>query len=311
MDNTKAMPRLVLKRGKFSRSSGQWPDEDYDVLADGKVVGRIYEDASASTPPELRWFWSVTEIVPATPGVTNGHAATLEEAMAKFRAAWGKARAPFEAIEFRDGDVFTDLADGVRPETPPSDDYIRFDEIEDVLASVDLVALLAPLVRDQPQHWKWVIIGAHSALQDAMVCALRDSSSTSILTKKSAAETLDWLGADEATRGKYPKERLADFEDLMRRCVRGAPNCEPLVLTHQQCRDIRRLHRAFRNNFAHFVPKGWSIEKVGLPRIIGAALDVLRELMNRSQVAYHMEEDQRTRLNSALHTAELALRWRE
>ena len=40
--------------------------EDFDVLADGKVVGRIYEDASASTPPELRWFWSVTAIVPAT-----------------------------------------------------------------------------------------------------------------------------------------------------------------------------------------------------------------------------------------------------
>jgi hypothetical protein len=26
-----------------SRSSGQWSDEDYDVLADGKVIGRIYE----------------------------------------------------------------------------------------------------------------------------------------------------------------------------------------------------------------------------------------------------------------------------
>jgi hypothetical protein len=37
-------------------------------------------------PPELRWFWSVTAIVPATPGVTNGTAATLEEAKAKFRA---------------------------------------------------------------------------------------------------------------------------------------------------------------------------------------------------------------------------------
>jgi hypothetical protein len=24
---------LILKRGKFSRSSGQWQDEDYDVLA--------------------------------------------------------------------------------------------------------------------------------------------------------------------------------------------------------------------------------------------------------------------------------------
>jgi hypothetical protein len=33
------------------------------VLADGKVVGRIYADASASTPPDMRWFWSITAIV--------------------------------------------------------------------------------------------------------------------------------------------------------------------------------------------------------------------------------------------------------
>jgi hypothetical protein len=26
------MTGLVLKRGKFSRSSGQWQDEDYDVF---------------------------------------------------------------------------------------------------------------------------------------------------------------------------------------------------------------------------------------------------------------------------------------
>jgi hypothetical protein len=58
------------------------------VLADGKVVGRIYEQGGIG----LRWFWSVTEIVPATPGVTNGTAATRVEAMAKFRAAWEKAR---------------------------------------------------------------------------------------------------------------------------------------------------------------------------------------------------------------------------
>ena len=42
------MTQLILKRGRASRSSGQWSDEDYDVLADGKVVGRIYGDESAS-----------------------------------------------------------------------------------------------------------------------------------------------------------------------------------------------------------------------------------------------------------------------
>jgi len=81
---------LILKRGKFSRSSGSWKDEDYDVLADGKVVGRILEEGSRFGPPELRWGWSITAIVPATPA-THGTAATREEAMAKFRAAWEKA----------------------------------------------------------------------------------------------------------------------------------------------------------------------------------------------------------------------------
>jgi hypothetical protein len=48
--------RLLLKRAKFSRPSGQWQDEDYDVLAGGKVVGRIYEQGGVGTPPDMRWF---------------------------------------------------------------------------------------------------------------------------------------------------------------------------------------------------------------------------------------------------------------
>jgi hypothetical protein len=38
---------LVLKRASASRPPGQWKDEDYDVLADGTVVGRIYDDGSS------------------------------------------------------------------------------------------------------------------------------------------------------------------------------------------------------------------------------------------------------------------------
>jgi hypothetical protein len=86
------MAGLILKRASASRSSGTWKDNDFDVLADGKVVGRIYEQGSASTPLELRWFWSITEIVPAVQNVTHGHAATLDEAKAKFREMWTRAR---------------------------------------------------------------------------------------------------------------------------------------------------------------------------------------------------------------------------
>jgi hypothetical protein len=35
------MSLLILKRASTSRPSGEWSDDDYDVLADGIVVGRI------------------------------------------------------------------------------------------------------------------------------------------------------------------------------------------------------------------------------------------------------------------------------
>jgi hypothetical protein len=56
-------------------------------------VGRIYEPTgSRFDPPKLRWFWSITAIVPAVPNMTNGYAPTREEAMAKFRAGWENAK---------------------------------------------------------------------------------------------------------------------------------------------------------------------------------------------------------------------------
>jgi hypothetical protein len=37
----KIMPSLILKRASASRTSGEWNDDDFDVLADGVAVGRI------------------------------------------------------------------------------------------------------------------------------------------------------------------------------------------------------------------------------------------------------------------------------
>jgi hypothetical protein len=42
-----------LKRATASRSSGQWKDNDFDVLANGIVVGRIFK--STSSPVGSSW----------------------------------------------------------------------------------------------------------------------------------------------------------------------------------------------------------------------------------------------------------------
>jgi hypothetical protein len=180
-----------------------------------------------------------------------------------------------------------------------ANDYVRFDQYEDMLVSLELVAHVAPLACEKPQHWKWMVVGAHSALQGAMVCALADSTGTSILTKKSAREMLAWLNADPATRGPDPDERLADFGELLKRCIARS---DLLVLTPKQRKDIRSLHDHFRNNFVHFTPKGWSIEKAWLPRMVGTAMDAAEVLMRQHNVIVHIDEDQQQRLTDALTT---------
>jgi hypothetical protein len=49
---------LTLKRASASRSSGEWSDDDYDVLADGVVVGRIFK--AEASPPGSPWLWTLT-----------------------------------------------------------------------------------------------------------------------------------------------------------------------------------------------------------------------------------------------------------
>jgi hypothetical protein len=49
--------KLILKRASASRPSGEWNDDDFDVLADGAVVGRIFK-ANAS-PVGVPWMWTL------------------------------------------------------------------------------------------------------------------------------------------------------------------------------------------------------------------------------------------------------------
>jgi hypothetical protein len=48
---------MILKRGSASRPSGEGSDDDFDVLVDDEVVGRIMEvhAAAVGTP----WMWTL------------------------------------------------------------------------------------------------------------------------------------------------------------------------------------------------------------------------------------------------------------
>jgi hypothetical protein len=48
---------LILKRASASRSSGEWSDDDFDVLANGVVLGRIFKANAA--PVGMPWMWTL------------------------------------------------------------------------------------------------------------------------------------------------------------------------------------------------------------------------------------------------------------
>ena len=74
---------LLLKRAALSRQSGKWDDDDFDVLADGVVVGRIFKAGAA--PVGLPWMWTMLFDYRWP---THGYAASRETAMAAFAKSW-------------------------------------------------------------------------------------------------------------------------------------------------------------------------------------------------------------------------------
>jgi hypothetical protein len=81
---------LILKRASASRPSAEWNDDDFDVLADGVVVGRIFKANAA--PVGTPWMWTLAFGRHEDRTPTHGYEATREEAMAAFAKSWRRER---------------------------------------------------------------------------------------------------------------------------------------------------------------------------------------------------------------------------
>jgi hypothetical protein len=175
--------------------------------------------------------------------------------------------------------------------------YARFDEIDNVLASLEMMVVLAAELRKKRRGtlWKWMVIGAHDALQGAIVCAVADSTGTNVLNKVSAKEMLQFLRGEAAG---YPRKFMAKFNVLLRHAKIKMSDVE------KKC--IRQLPR-MRNDFVHFTPKSWSIEIGYMAKSVAAGLHAVEELMGRDAVKYRMTGNKKRRLASSIHTVVAAI----
>jgi hypothetical protein len=77
---------LILRRASAFRLSGEWNDDDYDVLCSGAVVGRIMQ--AAAVPVGMSWMWTLAFGPHEDRTPTHGYAETRGAAMAAFAKSW-------------------------------------------------------------------------------------------------------------------------------------------------------------------------------------------------------------------------------
>jgi len=76
--------RLTLRRTRF----GDYvPADDYEVMSDGRAIGRIYRP-HAGAPRDLPWEWTITGAVVAPAFRNQGFEPTFEEAKTAFATTW-------------------------------------------------------------------------------------------------------------------------------------------------------------------------------------------------------------------------------
>jgi hypothetical protein len=80
------MTSLILKRASASRPSGEWSEDDFDVLTDNAVVGRIFKVHAA--PQGTPWMWTLAFGHHEDRSPTHDYAATREDAMVAFAKSW-------------------------------------------------------------------------------------------------------------------------------------------------------------------------------------------------------------------------------
>ncbi len=82
----------------------------------------------------------------------------------------------------------------------------------------------------------------------------------------------------------------------------------PLKLSDSQKDSIDWLKKILRNNFEHYIPKGWSIEMHVLPRISMDILDVIRFLSVETFRYQNLNQTQQRKIKSIVYQGKKLLK---
>jgi hypothetical protein len=158
--------------------------------------------------------------------------------------------------------------------------------------AIDFLEKAAEFVgRSDDYKWKWVSISLHAALYAFAICAIRGTGP-------------DRVAVYRKEKGKQVR-RLIGFPEALKRCqqeeyMHQYVHSKVLKLRKDEEWAIQKISETLRNSFQHYLPKFWSIEVSGMPRIVKDVSRVIRFLALESGNLPLLEESGENRIRRAL-----------
>jgi hypothetical protein len=174
--------------------------------------------------------------------------------------------------------------------------WLRLSEETNALDYLEQSYHYIPETRTNVIAWKWVVLALHGALYGFAICACKGTNPDNVSFKT-----------------KKGMKKLISFDEALTRCqdpnwMRMTIMSRHLQLSNQQKESIQKLKDLLRNNFEHFVPKGWSIEIHGMPQIAIDVLDVICFLALDTGNYIHLTQAQKKKIISIVFQSKRLLK---
>lgn len=181
--------------------------------------------------------------------------------------------------------------------------FLCTDESEEAISALEMVTEALVGVEGDLYRWKWAIIALHSAVQGFLVLALKGSAGLDVLTKDEAR-----VWTEAVKRGEpRPGNRLDTYLNLYKKSkgkrMLKYVHSRPFKPTGTQSTSIKKLN-SLRNEFVHFIPKGWLLEVSGLPQIFDDCLALVAFLGWESNNVIWYKDENKKRAAKALGSAQ-------
>ncbi|MGB3553117.1 MAG: hypothetical protein WBA25_00590 [Jannaschia sp.] len=166
------------------------------------------------------------------------------------------------------------------------DGYISGNETAHLSNTLQLLAKIVPLTKNDPMWWRWIAIALHNAIQGACVARLTHTDGTGALTERATIGLQTYDSALSSGRGfgyrpPYPEEGLAPLKELLKRLpapvgpinITANPPTPSTFGWHMKTLD------SLRHDFMHTLHRSHDVEISGMPALLLSGVNLVHEVL--------------------------------